>query len=79
MSASRRAPELTALMITYAAYNVANIGLFTSLLSGGLSLLILAFYYMQTCKPLVPVSIRLYPASENVHRSKFRAAPGSVS
>jgi hypothetical protein len=77
--ASRHVPELTALMITYAAYNVANIGLFTSLLSGGLSLLILAFYYMPTCKPRVRASLRLNPASGNVHRSKLRAAPGSVS
>jgi hypothetical protein len=46
-SASRRQdPRLSALVITYAAYNLANISLFTTLLSGGLGLLIFFLYWM---------------------------------
>jgi hypothetical protein len=48
--ASRHTPELAALVITYAAYNIANIGLFTSLLSGGLFLLMFALYYLPASK-----------------------------
>lgn len=46
-SASRRHdPRLAALVTTYAAYNIANISIFTSLFSGGLGLLILLLYLM---------------------------------
>jgi hypothetical protein len=44
-AAKRHDPRLAALILTYAAYNLANISLFTSLLSGGLALLI-AFLYL---------------------------------
>jgi hypothetical protein len=47
-SSRRHEPHLAALVITYAAYNVANISIFTSLLSGGLALLIVLFYVMPT-------------------------------
>lgn len=40
----RHDPRFAALVTAYAAYNIANISLFTSLLSGGLALLILLLY-----------------------------------
>lgn len=40
-------PRLAALITTYAAYNLSNISIFTSLLSGGLGLLILVLYLMK--------------------------------
>jgi hypothetical protein len=46
-SASRKHdPRLAALVTTYAAYNIANISIFTTLFSGGLALLILLLYLM---------------------------------
>ena len=39
-------PRFGALVTTYAAYNIANISLFTSLFSGGFALLILLLYLM---------------------------------
>lgn len=39
-------PRLVALVISFAAYNIANISLFTSLLSGGLGLIALWFYLL---------------------------------
>jgi hypothetical protein len=39
-------PKLAALVTTYAAYNLANIPLFTSLWSGGLGVLMLLLYWM---------------------------------
>lgn len=45
-ASQRHDPRLAALVTTYAAYNLANISLFTSLLSGGLALLILLLYLM---------------------------------
>jgi hypothetical protein len=39
-------PRLVALVISFAAYNIANISLFTSLLSGGLALIILWLYLL---------------------------------
>jgi len=45
-AAQRHDPRLVALVICYAAYNVANISLFTSLFSGGLAILILSLYLM---------------------------------
>jgi hypothetical protein len=44
--ARRHDPRLTALVISYAAYNLANISIFTSILSGGLGLLILILYLL---------------------------------
>jgi hypothetical protein len=45
-AAQRHDPRLAALVICYAAYNIANISIFTSLYSGGLAILILALYLM---------------------------------
>jgi len=45
-ASQRHDPRLAALVTTYAAYNIANISLFTSLLSGGLAFLILLLYLM---------------------------------
>ena len=46
-SVSRRHdPRLVALVTTYAAYNLANISIFTTLLSGGLGLLMIMLYVM---------------------------------
>jgi hypothetical protein len=39
-------PRLAALITTYAAYNLANISIFTTLLSGGLGLIILLLYLL---------------------------------
>lgn len=51
-AAQNHDPRFSALAISYAAYNLANISIFTSLLSGGLSLLILALYFMpRQCPP----------------------------
>jgi hypothetical protein len=46
-AAERHDARLVALVITYATYNLANISLFTSLLSGGLVLLIVLLYLLQ--------------------------------
>lgn len=46
-AAKRHDPRLGALVITYAAYNLANISIFTSLFSGGLALLIVFLYILQ--------------------------------
>ncbi len=45
-ASQRHDPRLAALVTTYAAYNIANISIFTSLFSGGLALLILLLYFM---------------------------------
>jgi hypothetical protein len=44
--AKRHDPRFAALVISYGAFNLANISIFTSLLSGGLGLLILFLYLM---------------------------------
>jgi hypothetical protein len=49
-AAKRHDPRLAALIGTYAAYNFANISIFTTLFSGGLALLIV-FFYMLPPKP----------------------------
>ena len=46
-AAQKHDPRLAALVTTYAAYNLSNISIFTSLLSGGLGLLILVLYLMK--------------------------------
>lgn len=51
--ASRHDPRFSALVIAYAAYNLANIGLFTSLLSGGLGLLMVVLYCLPGDKDAV--------------------------
>jgi hypothetical protein len=45
-AAQKHDPRLSALVTCYAAYNIANISIFTSLYSGGLAVLILALYLM---------------------------------
>jgi hypothetical protein len=45
-AAQRHDPRLAALMTCYAAYNIANVSIFTSLFSGGLAFLILATYLL---------------------------------
>jgi O-antigen polymerase len=45
-AAQKHDPRLAALVTSYAAYNIANISIFTSLYSGGLAILILALYLM---------------------------------
>ncbi len=45
-AAKRHDPRLAALIATYAAYNFANISIFTTLFSGGLVLLILFLYLL---------------------------------
>jgi hypothetical protein len=45
-AAQQHDPRLAALVTTYAAYNLANISIFTTLLSGGLGLLIVLLYFM---------------------------------
>lgn len=45
-ASQRHDPRLAALVTTYAAYNISNISLFTSLFSGGLALLIVLLYLM---------------------------------
>jgi len=45
-AARKHDPRLAALVTCYAAYNIANISIFTSLYSGGLAVLILALYLM---------------------------------
>jgi len=45
-AAQKLDPRLAALVTCYAAYNIANISIFTSLCSGGLAILILALYLM---------------------------------
>jgi O-antigen polymerase len=45
-AAQRHDPRLAALVTCYAAYNIANISIFTSLYSGGLAVLILSLYLM---------------------------------
>lgn len=45
-AAQKHDPRLAALVTCYAAYNIANISIFTSLYSGGLAILILSLYLM---------------------------------
>jgi hypothetical protein len=76
-SASRRQdPRLAALVTTYSAYNLANISLFTTSLSGGLGLLILFLYWMPR-----PSAASLLSSTESQRRKaaasrQISAAPG---
>ncbi len=74
--ASRHTPELAALVITYAAYNIANIGLFTSLLSGGLFLLMLALYCLPVSK--APRTTQILVGNQYAPESLRRVAPESL-
>ena len=58
-AAQKHDPRLAALVATYAAYNIANISLFTSLLSGGLALLILLLYVMPPENRPNPLGVRV--------------------
>jgi hypothetical protein len=61
-SASRRHdPRLAALVTTYSAYNLANISIFTTLLSGGLALLILLLYALSPAQERMPFSTKVIP------------------
>ncbi len=54
----RHDPRLIALVTTYAAYNLANISIFTTLLSGGLALLMMTLYLMPIGAPALSGSAR---------------------
>jgi hypothetical protein len=75
--ASRHTTELPALIISYAAYNVANIGLFTALLSGGLFLIMLGLYALPT-RGTVPVNTSRYRERRYVLGSHHKIAPDSI-
>ena len=62
-AARRHDPKLAALVISYAAYNLANIGIFTTFLSGGLGLLILLLYFMPGERSGVSASSRVLPTA----------------
>jgi hypothetical protein len=70
-AAKRHDPRLSALIATYAAYNFANISIFTTLFSGGLTLLILFLYI------LPPQQIEFAPvrSKKGVRAGVRRAAP----
>ncbi len=59
-ASQRHDPRFAALVTAYAAYNIANISLFTSLFSGGLALLIVLLYVMppQSERPREGAGIR---------------------
>jgi hypothetical protein len=62
-AAGKHDPRLAALLVSYAAYNLANIGIFTSLLSGGLALLMVFLYLMPPENSAVSISPRVWTAS----------------
>jgi hypothetical protein len=67
-AAQKHDPRLAALVTCYAAYNIANISIFTSLYSGGLTILILALYLM----PAQEIAPRKEPnpaANRDAHRA----------
>ncbi len=70
----RHDPRLIALVTTYAAYNLANISIFTTLLSGGLALLMMTLYLMPIGAPVLSGSARL-----RVKHSAFMASEGAIS
>jgi len=67
-ASQRHDPRLAALVTTYAAYNLANISLFTTLLSGGLALLVLLLYFM----PAQNGGSELALANEGKHRLRSK-------
>jgi len=68
-AAQNHDPRFSALAISYAAYNLANISIFTSLLSGGLGVLILALYFMPSQYKLEKVR------TSRVARHQLRPSP----
>jgi hypothetical protein len=67
-AARRHDPEFGALVTAFAAYNLANLSLFTTLFSGGLGLLILFLY-------LKPPQVRS-PASQVIAKATLAPAHG---
>ncbi len=70
----RHDPRFIALVTTYAAYNLANISIFTTLLSGGLGLLMLALYCMPTGAPARSIWAITRPKHDS-----FTASEGAIS
>jgi hypothetical protein len=64
----RHDPRLAALVTTYAAYNLANISIFTTLLSGGLGLLIVLLYCMSPVAVAEPTARVTRPARSGPER-----------
>lgn len=52
-ASQRHSPRLAALVIAYAAYNLGNLSMFTTFLSGGLGLLVLFLYLMPPSQPRI--------------------------
>lgn len=71
-ASQRHDPRFAALVTAYAAYNIANISLFTSLLSGGLVLLVVLLYLMPPQR--APDSVAL--ACQGSRGAVFCAAGG---
>jgi hypothetical protein len=69
-AAQRHDPRLAALVTCYAAYNIANISIFTSLYSGGLALLMLSLYLMP---PEAAACLRQPMSDRNARRAPFTA------
>jgi hypothetical protein len=67
-AAQRHDPRLAALVTCYAAYNIANISIFTSLYSGGLAILILALYLMPP-QAIAPRKEPALAANRDAHRA----------
>jgi hypothetical protein len=66
-AAQKHDARLSALVICYAAFNLSNISIFTSLLSGGLGLLVVLLHLM----PLEHSAVSVVPAA-------FATAPSSI-
>lgn len=78
-AAQKHDPRLAALVTCYAAYNIANISIFTSLYSGGLAILILALYLMppQEITPLKEKRMAANREALRPRRGGPLAIPGS--
>jgi hypothetical protein len=72
-AAQRHDPRLAALVTCYAAYNIANISIFTSLYSGGLAILIFSLYL------LPPLAITPLKESAPAANHDAPTAPSSES
>jgi hypothetical protein len=77
-AAQRHDPRLAALVTCYAAYNIANISIFTSLYSGGLAILILALYLMpaETITRLKEPELGTNRDAHRAHRGGALPVPG---
>jgi hypothetical protein len=74
-ASQRHDPRLAALVTCYAAYNIANISLFTSLFSGGLAVLILGLYLMPPKAAGWNEFARPASKTQSLLRSDARPAP----